>query len=759
MQTPEEVHTFTTSCAERLPLLHLILRDSVEKPISKVLQFLNNIPDLYEVSSNVSADGRKAGQYNKKQAQAVMCEAVKSDTNLRTVFALINADTMVDDPESDFSPLMIAAQQGSTEVIKALIKHGAAVDRCNSKKERSLLIACQHKQWDAAKLLCDSGADALITNKDEKSAFTVAKEEHGVILLQYMAEKDDGIHQMLMDSISLSDASQNGYDLVATAFDIDSLSAEEITEVVTKSCLSRSTIILEHFSPKLDDHSLSRQITQAYEAGHHDCVDALLKCCARRQNMPCSEISLAETCKNIEYTNLTYLLIEKGEDVKKGHGEPLRNAAEHGNISAVKYLIQFGAQVNKVDTNGVSPLLLACKGHRLDIVEILLNYTANINIKTDQKETPLMKSCENGNLQLVKLLLDNNPSPFLNDENKDGKTALEVAIDNHLATIVMALVKKGAQLPLQHTSRRDVQFLQNLCTVGDVGLVSMYLGDENKVKNKTEGDENKLENETKSDENESVGLWERFKRILCKNKTRRMEIQEERMMINEQLLNVVIRADNSPLLQYLLTSDKIDICKETVMSALRCACKTGSVDIVRKIIEFDNGKIWETVLNENHSHLYIAIRYEQAALVSFLISSGCVPGKDCPISASFISKDMLCLLLQHDIPVESQNATLIMVCKGGHRTAAFCARQLLDKSANVNYQDMEDPDQLTVLMAAILRQSVLLVTLLLERGARPNIIDNKGRSPLFVACDLGHHELASLLLYNSGKGWPAKPNL
>ena len=171
------------------------------------------------------------------------------------------------------------------------------------------------------------------------------------------------------------------------------------------------------------------------------------------------------------------------------------------------------------------------------------------------------------------------------------------------------------------------------------------------------------------------------------------------------------------------------------------------------------GKIWETVQEDNHSHLYVAIHYEHAALVSFLINSGCVPGKDSPVNASFRSKDMLCLLLQHDIPVASQNTVLMTVCKEGHRTAEFCARQLLDKSADVNYQDMEDPDQLTVLMAAILKQSVRLVTLLLEKGADPNITDNKRRSPLFVACDLGHHELASLLLYNSGKGGLANPNL
>ena len=744
------------------------------------------------MSSNVSADGRKAGQYYKKQAQAILCKAVKSDNNLRTVLALINADTRVDDPESAFSPLMLAAQHDSTEVMKALIESGASVDRCNSRKETSLFIACQHRQWDAARLLYDNGANALTTNKDDKSVFTVAKEEHGVALLQYMAEKDDDIRQMLMNSISLSDACQYGYDLVAKQYDTDRLSAEEIICAVTKSCVSRNTIILEHFLPKLDDHSLSRQITQAYESGHHDCVDALLKLCAGRQNMPCPEISLVETCKNVDFTDLTFFLIEKGGDVKKNHGEPLRNAVEHGNISAVKYLIQFGAKVNKVDTNGVSPLLLACKRNHLHIAEILLNYTANINIKTDQEETPLMESCQNGNLQLVNCLLANNPSPFLNDKNKDGKTALEVAIDNHQATIVMALITKGAQLPLQHTSHRDVQFLQNLCSVGDVGLVSRYLGDENKVenktkgeenevenktegdknkvKNKTEGDENEGENKTESDENkanknteddqkEGGGFWKRLKRIFHKKKKKRIEINEERMEINEQLLNAVIRADNILLLQYLLTNDKIYMGKETSVSALRCACMTGSVDIVRMIILFDNGKTWQTVRKKNHSHLYPAIHYENASVVSFLLSSGCVPDEDCPVSASFRSKDILCLLLQYEIPKASQNTALMTVCKEGHRTAEFCALQLLDKSADANYQDMKDPDQLTVLMAAVLKQSVRLVTLLLERGANPNITDNKGRSPLFLACDLGNHELVSLLLYNSGKGEPANPNL
>ena len=678
------------------------------------------------MSNNVSADGRKAGQYYAAQAHTVLCEAAKHDNNLGTVLALINADTVVDDPESGFSPLMLAAQYGSTEVMKALIKHGVSVDRCNSRNETSLLIACQQKQWDAAKLLYDNGANVFTTNKDDQSGFIVAKENHGVAFLQYMAEKDEDIRQLLLSSISLSDACKFGYNLVAKNYDIDNISAVEIRDAVTKSCVSRSTIILDHFSPKLDDQSLSRQITQAYESGHYHCVDVLLKFCAGRQNMPCPDISLAETCKNVDFINLTYFLIEKGQDVNKDLGEPLRNAAEHENTNAVKYLMEFGADVNMVNTKGVSPLLLACERNHVDIVEILLNYTADINIETNQKETPLIASCKLGNLQVVNLLLSRNPSPNLNKQNQEGKTALEVAIDNYHSAVVVALDKKGAHLPLQHASHKDIQFLQKLCRVGCVHLIEMYL----------------------SCENEGVGFERRSKR----------RKQSEKMEINEQLLNIVIRAENKDLLQLLLKSDKLKTMKTTILSALKCACMTGSFDIVKMIIQNNKGK-WKTIQKENKSHLYVAIQYEHASLVSLLVDSGCVPGADCPINAAFRSKDILCLLLQHDVPVASVNATLMAVCKAGHRTAEFCARQLLNKSAHVNYRDIKDPDHLTVLLASILKQSTSLVALLLERGADPNLTDNKGRSPLFVACDLGHHELASLLLYNRHAGGSADPNL
>ena len=264
---------------------------------------------------------------------------------------------------------------------------------------------------------------------------------------------------------------------------------------------------------------------------------------------------------------------------------------------------------------------------------------------TNEKETPLIVSCANGNLQIVNLLLSCNPAPNLNKQNKDGKTALEVAIDNYHSAIVMALVNKDAHLPPKRTACMDIQFLQKICRVGEAGLLKTYLSGED----------------------------------------------EEEMEITARLLDVMIRAENIPLLELLLASDNVFIEQESLVSALRCACMTGSVYVVKMITEYDNGKFWESAQNNNESHLYVAISYEHARLVSFLIDCGCVPGKDSPLHEAFRSKDILNQLLKYDIPTTRLNSALMAVCRAGHRTAEVCARQLLDVSADVNYRDNGRP--------------------------------------------------------------------
>ena len=70
----------------------------------------------------------------------------------------------------------------------------------------------------------------------------------------------------------------------------------------------------------------------------------------------------------------------------------------------------------------------------------------------------------------------------------------------------------------------------------------------------------------------------------------------------------------------------------------------------------------------------------------------------------------------------------------------------MDKSADTKYQDPQS--KLTPLLAATTTPSETLVRILLEYGADPNVTDDQNNSPLYLACDIESHSIASQLIYN-----------
>lgn len=60
-------------------------------------------------------------------------------------------------------------------------------------------------------------------------------------------------------------------------------------------------------------------------------------------------------------------------------------------------IVQAGADVNAANNNGVTPLMLACKGGHADLVRLLLEYDAAVWLRTEDERTALHKvSASNG---------------------------------------------------------------------------------------------------------------------------------------------------------------------------------------------------------------------------------------------------------------------------------------------------------------------------------------------------------------------------
>lgn len=174
-------------------------------------------------------------------------------------------------------------------------------------------------------------------------------------------------------------------------------------------------------------------------------------------------------------------------------GETLLNAAEKGHLKTVQALLKKGHKIDSTDSQGTTPLMLACLyGHKnlveellrrgadvkrlgdfggalshavgvdgkLEIVKRLLAAGADVNERSliENNETPIFCACRVGRPDLAKILLE--VGADVNIENDWGDTPLwEVCANNEAALpakmqkaypqVVRLLIEYGADVSLR----------------------------------------------------------------------------------------------------------------------------------------------------------------------------------------------------------------------------------------------------------------------------------------------------------------------
>ncbi len=121
----------------------------------------------------------------------------------------------------------------------------------------------------------------------------------------------------------------------------------------------------------------------------------------------------------------------------------LMYASAGGHLAIAEILIQFGANINQVQTpNGITALMFATAANQLTVVQFLIKSGANLN-QINQDGTPaLMIAAYRGYADMVKLLWENGADINLID--KDGDTALNLVIKTNNLEITRFLLEKGA---------------------------------------------------------------------------------------------------------------------------------------------------------------------------------------------------------------------------------------------------------------------------------------------------------------------------
>jgi ankyrin repeat protein len=121
---------------------------------------------------------------------------------------------------------------------------------------------------------------------------------------------------------------------------------------------------------------------------------------------------------------------------------PLVDAAARGDLTAVRALIGKKADVNAARVDGMTPLHAAVYADRLDIADTLLRAGAKAAAGDRYGVTPLYLAAVNGNADMIRRLLDAGVDP--NTVDPGGESALMTAARTGAPAALRVLLERGA---------------------------------------------------------------------------------------------------------------------------------------------------------------------------------------------------------------------------------------------------------------------------------------------------------------------------
>jgi uncharacterized protein len=142
------------------------------------------------------------------------------------------------------------------------------------------------------------------------------------------------------------------------------------------------------------------------------------------------------------------VLVHQKADVNSPQADgatALQWAAYRNNVEMADFLIAAGGDVKLANRDGVTPLWLAAQNGNSALIERLLNAGADPNERHPNGETPLMMASRSGSVEAIKVLLDHKADVNAK-ENLRGTTALMWAAEQGHPEAMKLLIERGADI-------------------------------------------------------------------------------------------------------------------------------------------------------------------------------------------------------------------------------------------------------------------------------------------------------------------------
>ena len=122
----------------------------------------------------------------------------------------------------------------------------------------------------------------------------------------------------------------------------------------------------------------------------------------------------------------------------------LHGAVEKGNLERVRFLVERGADKDKGNHHGFTPLYITSYYGHLEVVQYLVEQGASLDKATNGGWTPLSGAACRGHLEVVRYLLEQGADR--DKAGNDGWTPLHFATEYNRLEIATLLMSYGADL-------------------------------------------------------------------------------------------------------------------------------------------------------------------------------------------------------------------------------------------------------------------------------------------------------------------------